>query len=578
LKNNTFLSVFLTGFILLFGGLSISTQAQSCVNPPSGMVGWWPMDGNSDDIINGYNGVVSGLGGQFVPGMVLDGFKSNGKGGLIEIGDTPLLDVSNLTLDAWIKIDALSYLNMPIIYKGNAVGHDISTPYATGVIGTVSPTQGKLYFLISNGSSTQALISNSILPIGSFVHIVVTADGSSLNLYINGVLDNTITQTIVPHDGALPVQIGSIKNSIYNNYFNGVIDEVGIFNRALTLLEITDIYNAGSAGKCKMGGCDQLAPQNCASCNQIRFDFCKGDPTPDLELLLTSNSSYEQGNNFLWYEDNSGAQGSAIGTPTVNTNKKGKTFYWVSQENNSCEGDARRVRARVRKTSIVELVLPAIGCNGGQIDLASGVSDLKSIASGFTFYDSDPDLGNPSPIGSVIATQGQVNNGQYAVVSLPPHPITYYATASNHTGCQVTGSDEVISGGGALLAPVGNVTVTSGQTVNIQFALTNATHVLWYNSSNPEIGLMTSVGLGDILITAVNNSANIQVANLFAIAYYGNCAGEVQHFSITVLPNQNSRQEKNSLELQALALSPHDVQLNWQIHYEFPLTHFDIEK
>ena len=41
---------------------------------------------------------------------------------------------------------------------------------------------------------------------------------------------------------------------------------------------------------------EQLAAQNCGSCSQIRFDFCEGEDTPDLEVLLQSNSKYENGN------------------------------------------------------------------------------------------------------------------------------------------------------------------------------------------------------------------------------------------------------------------------------------------
>jgi len=54
----------------------------------------------------------------------------------------------------------------------------------------------------------------------------------------------------------------------------------------------------------------QLAPQNCGSCSQIRFDFCEGGAAPDLEALLTANINYEPGVNFIWYADNSNSQGS----------------------------------------------------------------------------------------------------------------------------------------------------------------------------------------------------------------------------------------------------------------------------
>lgn len=324
----------------------------------------------------------------------------------------------------------------------------------------------------------------------------------------------------------------------------------------------------------------QLAPQNCGSCSQIRFDFCEGEDTPDLEQLLTANSNYELGINFLWYADNSNTQGNPINRPTVNTANKNNRFYWVSQMLNGCEGEARSMRVRVRKTSIVVMDLPAIGCNTGQIDLAAWVSDSRNIASSFIFYDADPTLG-ANPVGSVSASNGQVNSGQYAVVSLQAGAVTYYAVATNNTGCQVTGSDEVISSAGASLNPISNLTVNSGDLVHVTFNSPDATHILWINHSsfnNPYVGLLGSGGLGDLLFTARNIGSSPQTAMLRAIAYNGNCAGDVRDFYITVLPGTQNRQIPNSLQLTASKINAHDVQLDWQINYEFELTSIEIEK
>lgn len=324
----------------------------------------------------------------------------------------------------------------------------------------------------------------------------------------------------------------------------------------------------------------QLAPQNCGACNQIRFDFCEGESVPDLEQLLTANSTYESTVTFRWYADNSNSQGSSISTPIVNTASKNNRFYWVSQWSNGCEGEARRMRVRVRKTSTVVLDLPAIGCNTGQIDLAAWVSDSRGIATSFTFYDADPNLGT-SPLGAVSANSGQVNSGQYAVVSLPSQPVTYYAVANNNTGCQVTGSDEVISAAGASLDPVPDITVNAGDLVHVAFNSHDATHILWVNHSsfnNPYVGLLGSVGLGDLLFTAQNSTSSSQTAMIRVIGYNGNCAGQVHDFSITVNPGVGSRQAQNSLQLTASKLNAHDVQLDWDIQYEFKLTTIDIEK
>jgi hypothetical protein len=326
----------------------------------------------------------------------------------------------------------------------------------------------------------------------------------------------------------------------------------------------------------------QLAPQNCGSCSQIRFDFCEGESHPDLEALLRANTNYEASTSFLWYADNSGSQGSPISLPSLNMNNSNRKFYWVSQIENGCEGLARRVRVRVRKTSLVILDLPAIGCGNAQIDLAAWVSDSRGIASAFSFYENNPALSNSLPVGSVSASNGVVNSGQYALVSLPSSPITYYAVATNNTGCQVTGSDAVAVGAGASLDPVANLTVNSGDLVHVPFTSPDATYIIWVNHSsfnNPYIGLLGSSGMGDLVFTAQNIGSSPQTAMLRAIAYNGNCSGQVRDFYITVNPGTNSRQSAgNSLQLTANRINAHDVKVAWQLNYEFALSHIEIEK
>tara|TARA_Y100001963_G_scaffold100555_1_gene138384 strand:- start:305 stop:1516 length:1212 start_codon:yes stop_codon:yes gene_type:complete len=80
---------------------------------------------------------------------------------------------------------------------------------------------------------------------GSWHHVVVTYDGTTYCLYLNGVLETTgtVSQTINVTTNA---RIGS-SSSAASNYFEGNIDEVAIWNEALTATEATQIYNSGTA-------------------------------------------------------------------------------------------------------------------------------------------------------------------------------------------------------------------------------------------------------------------------------------------------------------------------------------------
>ena len=92
----------------------------------------------------------------------------------------------------------------------------------------------------------------------------MVSDGQNLSIYIDGVLDISQPLTVTPYNSSYPLQIGGIKNLASNrtNYFNGVIDEVEIFNAAISQSDILSIYNAGSSGKCKGGATASLPTRN----------------------------------------------------------------------------------------------------------------------------------------------------------------------------------------------------------------------------------------------------------------------------------------------------------------------------
>jgi hypothetical protein len=86
----------------------------------------------------------------------------------------------------------------------------------------------------------QDIISSVSIPANEWVHLAVTFEGTTVKYYKNGVLADTKTQISVPNTGTTVIAIGG--GSYYGSMFNGILDEVKIFNKALNEGEIKEEY------------------------------------------------------------------------------------------------------------------------------------------------------------------------------------------------------------------------------------------------------------------------------------------------------------------------------------------------
>ncbi len=81
-------------------------------------------------------------------------------------------------------------------------------------------------------------IPGPTIQVGRWYHVVLTYDGT-MKFYVDGTLYGSDTFTLV-HDTVTPLQIG--RSATYGNYFSGIVDEVRIYNRALSEEEILSHY------------------------------------------------------------------------------------------------------------------------------------------------------------------------------------------------------------------------------------------------------------------------------------------------------------------------------------------------
>jgi len=241
--------------------LTAYADLTNCTPSPSGLVSWWPGEGSAGDSVGSNNGTLLN-GASFAAGMVGQAFSFNGSNQCVQIPYAPSLVNSNYSVEAWVK--PLAQVSDPInqnVIFGQSYGQCLLLA-RTGSTGVLVAFQfGVSHFTFYEAAGT------SEIPIGQFTHLAGTWDGTTLRLYINGVLNAQSTPGASPVDSGCPFCIGGFYSpaaddcSYVGQFFNGLIDEVSYYQRSLSAAEIQAIYLAGGAGKCAPGAAPLITTQ-----------------------------------------------------------------------------------------------------------------------------------------------------------------------------------------------------------------------------------------------------------------------------------------------------------------------------
>lgn len=229
--------------------------AYTCAQPPNNLVSWFAGEQNALDAKSNNHGTLQN-GATFATGKVGQGIKFDGVNDYVEIPDNANLKPATLTLETWVKFDSLSstvtggapanYQN--IIFKKNS--RTAGTGFEGGYSLVKNPDNRIGIGFNSASGGTDFASSTTVVQAGVWYHIVGTHDGTNIKLYINGQLEGTGAATFPIDYGTTPLYLGNAQVP-FSGYFNGVLDETSIYNRALTATEVSSIYNAGQSGKCK---------------------------------------------------------------------------------------------------------------------------------------------------------------------------------------------------------------------------------------------------------------------------------------------------------------------------------------
>ncbi len=239
---------------MIFMALSASA---SCYPPPSALISWWAAEGDANDQTSTNNGSLHNPATANATGIVGTAFSFDGTNAYVQIPDATSLRPTNFTLEAWVKFTSLNSAgsggspagDQYIIFKQNSrasdfEGFDLSKTRVSG---------GDVFrLLVSSSSGAYAQVkSTTLINTGIWYHVAAIRGTNFMQVYVNGQLQGQTNISFAQDYGNYPLYFGTSGQASWDHKLSGALDEVSIYNRALSSNDIAGIYAAGTAGKCR---------------------------------------------------------------------------------------------------------------------------------------------------------------------------------------------------------------------------------------------------------------------------------------------------------------------------------------
>jgi hypothetical protein len=267
--------------------------------PTEGLVAEYLFSGSADDTSgNGNDGTVNGAAlttDRF--GNTDKAYSFDGTGDYIDCGNDSSLDITEfITMSCWFLVDSTEkYDDTPtIISKHEAAGYGIYVASNNPVCQVNLHVDGGWRVVESNNTVNEE----------EWIHAVGVFDGSTIKLYINNVLQDdayNISSTISSSSVNLVIGANPTGSGIDSNKaFHGKIDDVRIYNRALTTSEIDALYNETADGS---GNYSPITPVKHIVDDSVNgpwgLDAVDIDEDSDIDIL----GAVYAGDGFAWWEN-----------------------------------------------------------------------------------------------------------------------------------------------------------------------------------------------------------------------------------------------------------------------------------
>jgi hypothetical protein len=227
-----------------------STQDFEVLNdiPQDGLVAFYPFSSNANDVTaNASNGTVSGAAlstDRF--GTSNHSYLFDGVNDVITVGNPTALQLSNtITVGAWINISAYKSDQQAILTKiffDPDAGNNPTRGYYLAQDFTGGGTPSLMAFSYSTAGLVLSSYVGTAIDLSEWIHVALTIDDKTWKFYQNGSLTHSNTgSNVVLDDGTVgPLTIGSYGGGFF---FDGKIDDITIYNRALSAAEVQQLVD-----------------------------------------------------------------------------------------------------------------------------------------------------------------------------------------------------------------------------------------------------------------------------------------------------------------------------------------------